>query len=68
MLDTGYPTLSRQQIEAQLLDELRSAEAAFKAAPASHKQAAEEHFRKALRRFSELVLDSRMPAGINVRP
>lgn len=52
---------NREQIEAQLLAELRRAEMEFREAAPDQKAAAEEVFRKALREFSELVLDPKVP-------
>jgi len=67
-LDLSQPLADRQLIETQLLEELRRAEAAFKEAGPSQRETAEEEFRAALRRFSELVLDRRVPPGLSVRP
>ena len=53
----------REQIEAQLLSELREAEAEFRHAATERRGAAEEKFREALRRFSELILEGRVPPG-----
>jgi hypothetical protein len=57
----------REQIEAHLLAELRRAEEEFKQAGPDQKAAAEEVFRKALREFSELILDPRFPPGLSGR-
>ena len=67
-LDLTQPLAARQQIETELLEELKRAEAAFKQAEPSQREAAEEEFRTALRRFSELVLDRRVPPGLSFRP
>ena len=58
---------SRQQLEAELLEELRQAEAEFIAAGPDRKERAAENFRIALRRFSELVLDRRVPPGLSAQ-
>lgn len=58
---------NREQIEAQLLAELRRAETEFKEARPENKAAAEEVFRKALREFSELVLDPKLPPRLSGR-
>jgi len=46
----------REQIEANLLAELRQAETEFKQANFDQREPAERKFREALRRFSEFVL------------
>ena len=66
-LDSIQAPLTRQQIETALLEELRQAEAEFKQAGPERKQAAEEEFRTALRRFSQLILEGRVPPGMAVR-
>lgn len=68
MQNRAEPLLPEQDIEAQLLNELRRAETKFKEAPPNEKPAAEQEFREALRRFSALVLDRKLPSGFSVRP
>ena len=46
----------REQIEANLLAELRQAESEFKQASFEQREPAERKFREALRRFSEFIL------------
>jgi hypothetical protein len=69
ILSSRMPSVppNREQIEAQLLAELRRAETQFKQASPDQKAAAEEVFRKALREFSELVLDPKVPPRLSGR-
>ena len=59
--DTPGWSPSRQQLEAELLIQLRRAEAEFHEASADQKEQAGERFRQALERFSRLILDRRFP-------
>lgn len=54
------------QIEVQLLTEVRAAEVAFKQASAAQKEQAGEKYRQALSRFTELILDRRFPPDIRL--
>lgn len=53
----------RQQLEEQLLAELKAAEVAFRTAPPGEKEAASDRYRQALERFNEVIVHRRMPAG-----
>ena len=61
------PLAMRQQIEGELLLELRHAEAEFKGATSDLRPAAEERFRQALRRFSDLILEGRVPPDLETK-
>ncbi|MBZ5577462.1 MAG: hypothetical protein LAP40_12950 [Acidobacteriia bacterium] len=65
-LDALPWTLARHQIEDELLTQVRQAEAAFKQAPADQKEVAGERYREALQRFSELILDRRVPPAMRI--
>jgi hypothetical protein len=56
------------QIERQLLTDVRTAEAAFKQATGTQKDQAGEQYRLALARFTELVLDRRLPSDLRLAP
>ena len=51
----------RQQLEAQLLRELKAAEALFHAALPEQKANASRHYREALDRFNDLILNRKLP-------
>jgi hypothetical protein len=51
------------QIELELLNQLKRAEAEFKEASAEQKEQAGEQYRRALDQFSQMVLDRRFPPG-----
>lgn len=51
------------QVEVQLLTDVRAAEAAFKQASGDQKERAGEIYRQALDRFSELILERRFPSA-----
>jgi hypothetical protein len=50
---------ARQRLEAQLLQELKAAEAVFRSALPEQKAEASRHFREALDRFNDLILNRR---------
>jgi hypothetical protein len=52
---------ARQQMEAQLLRELKTAEAVFQSALPEEKAAASRQYREALDRFNDLILNRRLP-------
>jgi hypothetical protein len=52
---------ARQQLEAQLLRELKAAEAVFHAALPEQKADASRHYREALDRFNDLILNRKLP-------
>ena len=54
------------QVEVDLLTDVRAAEAAFKRASGDQKEQAGEQYRLALARFSALVLDRRFPPGFQL--
>lgn len=60
-------TFTRQQIEAELLLQVRRAEAEFRDATSDEKEAASERYRDALQRFSDLILDRRVPPGLSIQ-
>lgn len=53
----------REQLEAQLLAELKQAELAFQNAPPDQKEAVAERYRQALQRFNDLILDRKPPGS-----
>lgn len=55
---------ARQQLEAQLLQELKAAEAVFQSALPEQKAEASRHYREALDRFNDLILNRGM-SGLN---
>jgi len=57
----------RQQLEEQLLAEVKQAELQFQNAPPDQKEAVAERYRQALRRFNDLILD-RKPPGSSTEP
>jgi DNA-binding FadR family transcriptional regulator len=52
---------ARQQLEARLLLELKTAEAAFQSALPEEKAEAGRQYREALDRFNDLILNRRAP-------
>lgn len=52
------PYRMEQQVERELLEELRRAEAAFKSAPPDRKMVAQLNYAAALGRFSRFVMES----------
>jgi hypothetical protein len=50
---------ARQQLETQLLRELKAAEAAFHSAQPEEKAEASRHYRELLDRFNDLILNRR---------
>jgi hypothetical protein len=52
---------ARQQLEARLLRELKAAEAAFQSALPEEKAEASRHYREALDRFNDLILNRKTP-------
>jgi hypothetical protein len=56
----GLPAPLRK-VEGELLDQVRRAEIEFKQAPPERKEQAGERYRRALDRFSQLILDQRFP-------
>ena len=53
------------QVEVQLLTDLRTAEVAFKQATDEQRETAGEQYRQALARFSALILDRRFPPELH---
>ncbi len=66
-LDLSARSLQWQQIELELLGQLRKAEAEFKQAPEETREEAGQRYRVALDQFSHLVLDRRFPARTGSR-
>ena len=60
-LDQCASPSSWKQVEVELLTHVRAAEVEFNLAPTDQKEQAGEKYRKALARFSELVLNRRFP-------
>jgi len=58
---------SWNQVEVQLLTDLRTAETAFKQATDDQRETAGEQYRQALARFSALILDRRFPPDLHPR-
>jgi len=54
---------ARQQLETQLLRELKAAEAVFQSALPEEKAEASRQYREALDRFNDLILHSRTPGA-----
>jgi hypothetical protein len=54
---------SRQEIEAQLLGELKHAESEFQLAAPDEKEAAGERYRHVLERFNTFILGHKIPPG-----
>lgn len=54
----------REQLEAQLLAELKQAEIEFQNASPDQKEAVAEGYRQALQRFNDLILE-RKPPGLS---
>jgi hypothetical protein len=52
---------ARQQLEARLLRELKTAEALFQSALPEEKAEASRQYREALDRFNDLILNRRAP-------
>lgn len=52
---------ARQQLETQLLRELKAAEAVFHSAQPEEKAEASRHYREVLDRFNDLILNRRPP-------
>lgn len=65
-LEPSELSVSWQELEIHLLDEIRRAEVEFKEAPADQKEQAGERYRRALDRFCELVIDRRFPPEFHV--
>jgi hypothetical protein len=55
------PRKSRQELEAQLLAELKHAESEFQSAAPDQKDAAGERYRRVLERFNTLILGHKIP-------
>lgn len=53
----------RDQLEAQLLADLKQTELEFKNAPPDQKEAVAERYRQALQRFNDLILDRKPPGS-----
>jgi hypothetical protein len=51
----------REELEQRLLAELKEAETAFHQALPERKEEAENHYRRALERFNEIIVHRRMP-------
>ena len=58
---------SREQLEEQLLAEVRQAESEFRNASPDQKEAVAERYRQALQRFNDLIL-GRKPPGTSREP
>ena len=54
---------SRQELEAQLLAELKHAESEFQRAAPDEKEAAGERYRLVLERFNTFILGHKIPPG-----
>lgn len=54
---------TRQQLEAELLAELKRAETAFHEASPDAKEGAAERYRAALQRFNDVVVARKIPPG-----
>ena len=63
MITARAPKSHWNQVEVELLTDVRAAEAAFKRAAPDQKEQAGEEYRQALARFSALILDRRFPPG-----
>ena len=59
---------TREQIEDQLLAELKRREAEFHNASPQEKEAAGERYREALERFNDLIVDRKLPPGTATEP
>ena len=55
------------KVEVELLTDVRQAEIEFNQAPPDQKEQAGERYRRALERFSKLVLDRRFPPGFQLQ-
>jgi hypothetical protein len=61
---TGNPEReSRQEVEKQLLAELKQAESEFQSAAPDQKEATAERYRRVLERFNTFILGRKMPPG-----
>jgi hypothetical protein len=62
----GFPAQLRK-VEGELLHQVRQAEIEFKQAAPEQKEQAGEKYRRALDRFSRLILDRRSPTDFSLQ-